>query len=283
MSDNLATNIPGLVKTGLQLGDICEASPVVWQGRLLVLVSRRWTGKPAPQDHYLELRDGDHRTISTFGQGYNLASAFIWGDVLYAYAARHQDGWRDVSEFTTRDLVTWSGPRVVVAGNPDEELFNQSVCWDGSHFVMAYESNDPRWPAFTNKFAQSADLVTWQQIPDRLFAPDRYTACPCLRALDGYYYLLYLEHRQPDWRFETFLVRSRDLVDWEPSPLNPILAPAPDGRECINTSDPDLAEYGGKVLLYYSYGDQRTWSQLTRAEFPGALRDFFAACYPDCC
>jgi alpha-L-fucosidase len=275
--------VPGLVKTGAVYAEVCEGTPIVWQGRLLLLLNFRpgeQEGKPAAA-HYLELRNGaDNRLLSRFGDGYSLASAFAWQGTLRVYAARLENrGWHDVTEFQTRDLVHWSQPRVVITENPNEQLFNQSVCRAGDRFVMAYESNDPRWPAFTIKFAESPDLVTWKTIPDRVFGTDRYTACPWLTYLDGCYYMLYLEHREPGWWFETCMVRSKDLVHWEPSPCNPIISPGP-GEDC-NTSDPDVTEFEGRVLLYYSYGDQRTWSKLTRAEFPGSLRDFFAACYPN--
>ena len=60
---------------------------------------------------------------------------------------------------------------------------------------------------------------------------------------------------------------------WELSAANPILTPGPgDG---INASDPDLVEYDGQTQLYYSVGDQRTWSKLKRAIYPAPLRDFF--------
>jgi alpha-L-fucosidase len=279
-SSPLLTNVPGLVKTGAIYADVCEGTPVVWRGRLLLLLNFRPIEARDPQEHYLQLRDAaDNRTLSTFAHGYSLASAFAWDGVLHVYGARLENGgWHDVSEFQTRDLAHWSQPRVVIKERPDEQLFNQSVCRAGDRFVMAYESNDPRWPAFTIKFAESPDLVHWRTLPDRIFGQDRYTACPWLTYLDGHFYLLYLEHIEPRWWFDTHLVRSKDLATWEPSPRNPILAPSP-GEDC-NTSDPDATEFGGKVLLYYSYGDQRTWTRLTRAEFPGTMRDFFAACYP---
>jgi hypothetical protein len=282
------SGVPGLVKTGAKYGVLCEVTPLVWpfdcvqggQGRLLLLVNVRPASAVNPADHHLELRDvAADRALCSFGRGYSLASAFAWGDTLYVYGARWQDHrWHDVSEFSSRDLVTWSEPRVVIAENPDEQLFNQSVCRAGDRFVMSYESNDPRWPAFTIKFAESQDLVTWRKLPQVVFGTDRYTACPCLRYVDGWYYMMYLERRTPHWAFETFMTRSRDLREWEPSPRNPILAPG--HAECCNASDPDVAEFEGRVLLYYAYGDQMTWGEVTRAEYQGTLREFFAACYP---
>jgi len=274
------TGVPGLVKTGAKYGPYCEATPFVWKGRLLLLVNVRPAAASNPADHDLQVWDvAKNEVLCTFGQGHSLASAFVWRGAAHVYAARLQDGgWHDVSEFKSRDLVKWSEPRVVIKEIPGEQLFNQSVCRADDRFVMAYESNDPRWPAFTIKFAESRDLVNWRLLPDCIFGTDRYTACPCLRYVDGWFYMLYLEHRKPKWWFETFMARSKDLVHWQPSPCNPILAPQ-EGEDC-NTSDPDLAEFSGRVLLYYSYGDQRTWSQLTRAEYPGTLRTFFRACYP---
>jgi len=274
------TGVPGLLKTGAKYGPYCEATPFVWKGRLLVLVNVRPATASNPADHYLQIWDvAKDKVLSTFGEGYSLASAFAWRGRLHVHAARLQEGgWHDVSEFQSRDLVTWSGPRVVIKEIPSEQLFNQSVCRAKDRFVMAYESNDPRWRAFTIKFAESRDLVRWRVLPDCIFGTDRYTACPCLRYVDGHFYMLYLEHLKPRWWFETFMVRSKDLVHWEPSPRNPILSPG-EGEGC-NTSDPDVAEFKGRVLLYYSYGDQRTWSELTRAEYRGRLKDFLADCYP---
>ena len=74
-------------------------------------------------------------------------------------------------------------------------------------FVMACESNDPRFPAFTIKFATSTNLTDWTKMPDTTFGTDRYAASP--------------------------------------------------------------------TLLYYSVGDQRTWSKLKRAVYPAPLREFF--------
>jgi len=43
----------------------------------------------------------------------------------------------------------------------------------------------------------------------------------------------------------------------------------------INASDPDLIEFRGQTYLYYSVGDQRTWSKLRRAVYPGPLLQLF--------
>jgi len=224
-------------------------------------------------DYYLKLEDTETgRELARFAEGYSLASAFVKDGIWYAFASRFApDGWNDVTLFRSADLRTWASKVVIAQEN--EQLFNSSVCAGPDGFVMAYESNDPRFPAFTIKFATSTNLTDWTKVPDTFFGTDRYAACPSLRYVDGWYYLLYLEHRQPRWFFETYLARSRDLKSWELSAANPILTPGPgDG---INASDPDIVEFNGQTQLYYSVGDQRTWSKLKRAIYPAPLRDFF--------
>jgi alpha-L-fucosidase len=143
---------------------------------------------------------------------------------------------------------------------------------------MAYESNDPSYPPFTIKFAHSPDLENWRKMPDAIFGTDRYAACPAIRFVDGYYYVLYLEHRRPRWVFETYITRSKDLRHWALSASNPVLR-ATGLEEGINASDPDLIEFQGKTYLYYSVGDQRTWMNIKRAVYPGTMETFLKSWY----
>ena len=113
-----------------------------------------------------------------------------------------------------------------------------------------------------------------------VYGADRYTACPTLRFLNGTFFLFYLEHLTPRWRFETHLALSRDLMDWEPVPRNPVLDP--EGPEDINASDLDLAEFESdgrpKVRVYYGTGNQRGEGGITWAEYDGTLKQFLG-CY----
>ncbi|MEI2723766.1 MAG: hypothetical protein V9H26_09575 [Verrucomicrobiota bacterium] len=173
--------------------------------------------------------------------------------------------------FKSKDLKHWE--QKVVVKQEGEHLFNSSVCATPKGFVMAYESNDPKYTPFTIKFATSSDLENWSQRPDTVFGADRYAACPCLRYVNGNYYLLYLEHRTPRWCFETYLARSKDLKSWQLSPANPILTPG--FNDGVNASDPDILEFQGKTYLYYTVGDQRTWSKLRRSVAGIPLAKFF--------
>ena len=257
------------------LGDICEVSPVVWRNRLALLKCNRPASGGSARDYVLSLDDVETgQRLTTFAEGYGLACAFAHKGALYAFASRWApEGWNDVTLFKSKDLKSWTQKKVL--GQENEHLFNSSVCQAGRHFVMAYESDDAKYVPFSIKFATSDDLENWTKVPDIVFGADRYAACPCIRYADGYYYLLYLEHRTPRWFFQTYIARSKDLKNWELSPANPVLsAGLEDG---INASDPDIIEFHGQTLLYYSVGDQRTWSKLKRAVYPRPLPKFLSS------
>jgi beta-xylosidase len=191
---------------------------------------------------------------------------------MYAFAIPNDSrGAQQIDYFCSSDLLHWQSATALRA-LPGEELFNESVCRAGDRFVMAFESRDAHYPPFTIYFAESHDLKTWTRIPGAVYGTDRYTACPTIRYLDGFYYLLYLEQFEP-WRFETYLTRSPDLVQWEQSAKNPVLDP--EGVEETNASDMDLVEFQRKVRAYYLYGDQRGRFGTTWAEFNGTLQQFF--------
>ncbi|MHB0959504.1 MAG: alpha-L-fucosidase [Pirellulaceae bacterium] len=260
--------------------DVCEVSPLVWAGRLCLLVCHRPASGGKKEDYYLTISDVESgEELARFGEGYSLASAEVLNDTLYVTASRFEENnWNDVTLFQSSDLKTWT-QRVAIIQEPNEHLFNSSMCLGPDGYVMAYESNDPAFPAFTVKFAQSKDLETWTKLPDATFGTDRYTACPTIRYAHGYYYVFYLEHRTPRWFFETYVSRSADLKTWYRSPLNPVLSPQKID-DSINASDPDLTEFQGKTHLYYAVGDQLTWMNIKRQTFPGPMADFLHAWFP---
>lgn len=259
--------------------ELCELSPIEWKGRLCHMESIRPGHGGTREDYYLLLEDAETgEELAKFALGYGLACAMVHDDTFYAFASRwEEDGsWNDVTMFRSKDLENWDAK--VVVQQEDEHLFNSSVapCPDG--FVMAYESNDGRWPAFTTKFATSPDLETWTKRPESTFGTNRYTACPCIRWVNGYYYVLYLECRTPLHAFETYITRSKDLTNWELSAANPVLAPQGIG-EGINASDPDLIEWNGQTWVYFAVGDQLTWMDIRRAPYEGSMQDFFERWY----
>jgi len=243
--------------------DMCELGPVIWHGKLAHLECHRPAGGGEAKDYYLILRDvASGGELARFAEGYSLASAIVSGGALYVYASRFApDGWNDVTLFESSDLVHWTSKVVIEQEN--ENLFNSSVCKGPDGYVMAYESSDPAYPAFTVKFARSRDLRAWTKVEGVAFGRNRYTACPCIRWSDGWFYLLYAEHRAPRHYYQTYIARSRDLRSWELSSANPILGEQ-GIDEGIDASDPELAEVDGRTLVYFAVGDQLTWMNIKR-------------------
>jgi hypothetical protein len=253
--------------------DLCELSPFLWNGRLSHMMCIRPSSGGNGSDHYIVLQDAEtKKELGRCAQGYSLASILVHQKTAYIFASRwEKNGWQDVTLFKSRDLQNWQ-QKIVVKGEK-EGLFNSSVCQGKEGFVMAYESDDQNYTPFTVKFAISKDLDNWQKVPDTVFGANRYAACPVIRYVDGYYYLLYLEHRKPRWVFETYIARSPDFKRWELSSANPVLR-AQGLEEGINASDPDLIQYNNQTLLYYAVGDQLSWMNVKRAVFPGSLASF---------
>ncbi len=255
--------------------NLCESAPVVWQDRLCLMECVRPATGGELKDYYIKITDIESgKEIGRCAEGYGLACALVHEGAFHVFASRFDQPsgtWNDVTLFTSTNLKTWE--KTLVLTQENEHLFNSSVCVGEKGFVMAYESDDSTYPAFTIKFATSDDLLHWTKQPEAIFGKDRYTACPCIRYANGFYYLLYLEHRTPRWFFETYLARSKDLKEWTLSPRNPVLTPVKD--EGINASDPDIIEFQGQTHLYYSGGDQHTWSKGKEALYKGPLGEFF--------
>ena len=288
--------MPQLEKLGTVQMHLVEVSPFECRGELLIFESVR----PRTPDntrggrHYLRIRrlaDGTRdardaaefqagEVLTEFGEGFTFGVPFAADDRVFVYATRaDKDGLAqdDIHLFESSDLKTWR--QSIAIRGVGELLFNCSVCRDADRYVMAYETNDPHWPAFTIKFATSDDLRTWTKLPvdQAIYGADRYTACPSIRWIDGFYYMWYLERPTAAWWFETWLTRSQDLLHWEDCPANPILRADP--GEDINNSDIDFAEWRGETVIYYSWGSQQGEERLAHARFPGTLRDWVRACY----
>ena len=267
---------PVLTRESIIRKDMCEVAPILWKGRFCLMECVRPGSGGDLDEYYLTIRDAEtDRELARFAEGHGLASVIVYNDVLYAFASRYEpeNGWNDVTVFSSADLKTWD-KKIVIKQDDDEHLFNSSVCKDANGFAMSYESSDSDYPAFTVKFARSKDLLNWNKVPDVVFGSDRYTACPCIRYTGGKYYMMYLERDAPRWFFETFIARSDDLKRWELAGANPVLTPKGDD-ESINVSDPDIVELDGKTYLYYSAGDQRTWMNCKRAVYDGSMQDLF--------
>ena len=201
---------------------------------------------------------------------------------------------RHMVMISSDDLITWTKPQIVLKSAPDENIYNIGIIHDGKHFVMLYETNDPRWPKFTFKFAESDDLVNWRKLDDVIFGAEKGIGGPAFYYLEPYYYVTYTNcdiiiHELPGATWDTRVSRSLDLRTWEDAPKDrPLVSPDPSHRTNpelfpntfeTNASDLELIELDGKVHAWWSGCDQKTCGDLKRAEFPGTLRELFALFY----
>jgi alpha-L-fucosidase len=151
---------------------------------------------------------------------------------------------------------------------------------------------------FTIRFAEAKNLLDWQLLPEAcVYTKERYSACLALRFLDGWFYVLYLEAR-PGPNYETHIVRSKDLIRWEPSPFNPVLKSSPADKRIanprltaeqrakiagavdVNNSDVDLCEFTGKTIITYSWRNQKGIEFLAEAVYYGSLASFLKGFFP---
>ena len=109
--------------------------------------------------------------------------------------------------------------------------------------------------------------------------------------------MTYLE-ALPGPKYETYIVRSKDLIRWESSPLNPVMAASEEDKRIANpklsdqqrkqiagavdrnNSDVDFCEFRGKTVISYSWGNQQGTEFLAGAEYDGPLEGFLKGFFP---
>lgn len=272
-----------IIKTGTIDADIVEATPIVWRDQLyrFEYIRPRYWNNRSRQAYFRFVHVESGACTPPFGHGLHLGSALVWDGKVYVFAVNAWGG-DTLLLLASEDLQRWSEP-VVLWRDLEMKAYNTSVCRTESGFVMAYELGEPSryvGEPFTIFFAESEDLHHWRRC-DELpsYLPDRYTACPTLRHVDGYFYMFVLEGSYNHEFYET-LVRSRDLRQWqaargivlrqdERDRIGAERFPAAATVRNINNSDVDLCEYRGRTVFCYAWGDQRG-------------TEFLAGGYADC-
>lgn len=265
-----------------------ENTPVFFNSRLLLVANYRPSGGPDVKDKEIDsyLYIDDLRTgteIARFGTAHSFVSAFVNDTELNVFALDFSETGKiwsknGINRFVTKDLKTWKTEKVILPEG-DEYLFNNSVCRDDKGFLMAYESNKPVQWCF--RFARSGDLSKWEKIPGLVFTGvnNETAGCPVIRYFKPFYYVIYLHDKMAGHNgYISYLARSKNLINWELSPYNPILE-AGEG-EGINNSDADLIEYEGRTYLYYATGDQATWATIRVAMYDGSMKTFYEKHFP---
>lgn len=292
---------PRIVKLGTIDCDMVETTPVVFGDRLyrFEYVRERYGQNKmgAPYFRFVDVKSGEE--TPAFAIGYHLGSAIVSEETAFAYGV---DAWGGsiMRASWSRDLTSWSSQ--VALNVPRWGMYNNSVCKGRDRYIMAVELGEPPEEVgvrFTIRFAESDDLLNWRLTPSEcVFSKDRYTACPALRFLADYYYMIYLETK-PGPTYEPHIVRSKDLISWESSPLNPVMRFSDGDRAIanprltkeqreriaraanINNSDVDLCEFEGKTVISYSWGNQTGTEFLAEARYDGSLEEFLRGWFPE--
>jgi len=291
-----AAGRPRILKHGTVDLDLVETTPIVFGGRPLRFewVRGGYWNNTLRQDHFRFIDLASGAATPAFARGYVFGSAFVEGDTVYVTGTLQN---REVHVFASRDLVSWETWPAIA--KPGYGIFNTSIAKAGGEYVLMFEIDRPAeeaGAAFTARFARSRDLRKWDLTPPECnYAKDRYTAPHCLRYLDGWFYDFYLEAHQG---YEMRVVRSRDLIRWEPSPLHPVLRASPEDKLIanpaltdaqrekiakatnINNSDIDFCEWNGRLLITYSWGNQQGTEFLAAAAYEGTLAEFLRGWFP---
>ncbi len=289
---------PLIVKTGTIDCDLVETTPIVFQKKVYrfeYVRTQYWNNKTG--DSYFRFVDREtEKPTKPFAKGFHLGSAFVYQGIVYVTAVDKCDGER-IYLFSSKDLENWDSCLAIEL--PGYGLFNTSLTRAENKFVLMFEIGKPKEVAgvrFTALFATSTDLKRWEVLsPDHNYARDRFTAPHCLRYLDGYYYDFYVEIHNG---YETMVVRSKDLINWEPSPLNPVMKASSDDKkianknltekmlqkitdaEDCNNSDIDFCELNGQLVINYSWGNQRGTEFLAEAYYEGTMEQFLRGWFP---
>jgi len=271
-----------LKKLGTFDSFIVEANPIVFKGRLLLMEYIRWM---SPELHYrgndlgtsyFRFREiGDLKTCTPpFGKGLHMGNAFVAGDKVVVTAVERWGGSRIV-QLESTDLVHWTEPRTILE-DPAWGVYNTTMCKAGDRYVLAFELGAPKELVgvfYTMFFAESTDLVTWKVVQGARMGADIYTGAPMLRHFGGWFYFFHLEGSY-EQGCVTRVMRSKDLFAWELSPhvvleydpwdkmIHPLAKFSKDELSAIaaarniNASDLDMCEWQGKLVCFYSWGDQ---------------------------
>lgn len=291
---------PVVKKLGTIDCDMVETTPVAFRRRLYRFEYVRTNYKPNTTGvsyfRFIDVATG--KPTPAFAKGYHLGSAHVEGDTVYAYGVKSW-GASEIAVFISNDLKKWRSETAL--STPGWGIYNNSVCKGPNGYVMAIELGEPPdvvGVRFTMRFAESKDLIHWKATAeDQVFAKDRYTACPSIRFVDSYYYMIYLGER-PGPSYVPCIVRSRDLIHWESGPYDPVLGFSDEDKKIanpaltaeqrkhiagstnINNSDVDFCEYKGKTIIYYSWGNQQGIEFLAAAEYDGSLPQFLRSLFP---
>lgn len=231
-----------LKKLGTVKINAVETTPVVWNGRLLRFEwvrNNNWGAAGGVERDFgcYSFFDMETETsLCEFADDHSFGCCYAEDGKMFVHGVRGKGGGNILDCFVSSDLENWE--QSVALTFPDNiSLYNTSVCKGDGKYVMAIEiggNHEAVGKPFTVVFAESKDLINWSLLDmmDYSYSRDRYTACPCIRYVDGFYYMVYLEGA-PCHRWIPYIVRSRDLKEFELGITNPIMWPDDADKQII--------------------------------------------------
>ena len=297
-----------ITKRGSLNSPLVEITPLFFKGKLYLLECWRngWdcselpshTQKKRSEIWMAELPEGpEHydrrRYVSRPMTNHTMGSAIVWDDKVYVFSTAAQ-GTRDgfiVDMTWSDDMEKWSEPVKVFESNrgkmdpfPRRHVYNVAMTRDPKGMVFLWETDGVGGP-FTMCYGRvEKPTDPWNPgiIKNARYGMGKYTGGPALYYEGGWYYTLYLENLGTQPRtWETRITRSRDLVNWEDAPggrpvvkFDPKRTGPGKSRE-RNASDVELCYHDGRTILFFTGGNQTSFSDLQWATFDGTPRELF--------
>lgn len=301
---------PYIRKMGtIECNNIVETTPLIWKDdlyRFEVVRRRSFTAATANADIiWHDLNDApclrfvhvrSNTATPCFADNHTFGFPYVVGDTMYVVTGVGREWGTDtLAFFKSKDLINWEKYNELHL--PGYMIYNMNIAEKDGIYTLLIEISAPIEEAgtpYTFRFLQSTDMTNWEMTPPEcVFQKDRYSGSPSIYTVpdDPYYYVGYLEN-YPDYRFGQSLARSKDLINWEYSPINPMLmynefedkqiaSPflSPADRKRIdealdtNNSDMEMCEFLGRTLIYYSWGDQKGTEFLAEAWYEGSMNE----------
>ncbi len=289
---------PEIKRLGTIDCDIVETTPIVFNGRLyrFEYIRERYYANTTGNSYFRFCDIESDKITVSFAKGYHLGSALVENDTVYVFGVDEWGG-ENMKVFCSKDLINWNScGDISLKGFA---IYNNSVCKNSDgKYIMLIELGKPVEEIgipFTARFLESNDLRNWHLLPlEYMFGKDFYTGGHFLTFESDYYYLTYLE-ALPGPLYETYITRTKDLINWEASPLNPFMAPTKADKKIINSnlskeqitrtldavninsSDHEFCEFQGKTIMYYSWGNQKGAEFLAEARYNGTVKNMLEA------
>jgi len=272
--------LPLITKIGtVDTAHQADGSFIVFQNQLYYL---RWQGtENGYQNGYFQFsKDKTGETAPPFARGYGCGQAMVDKGTIYVSSTNDidtADGQNKIFIHASTDMVNWQVRQALDL--PGWFVFKSSTCKADSRYVMMLEvfksPSEGRSGAYC-RFATSQDMIHWKMTPSECWFDngDGFAAGHFLRYLDGKFYVFYLGKDPVNGGWAMYVARSSDLIQWEKSPLNPVLRASEEDRKIanpnlsaeqrawiakktdINNSDMYYVEYDGQVMIDYFWDDQ---------------------------